>query len=61
MIRIKDKYGNIVFEVDEVLFPLKVHLSTVWGEKNYILRITYVKDKETHIKDLTKISGLMLN
>jgi hypothetical protein len=61
VVQIKDRHGNVIIEIAEDRFPLNIPLKTTWGDKLYHLKITYAKDKETHQKDFTKISGLMLN
>ena len=59
-IEIKDKDGNTLFSVPSELFPLKMYLETTWGGKEYLIKINYRRDKETHqLTDEIKSSNMV--
>lgn len=51
MIELKDKDGNILAVVPETIFPLRMPISTTFGDKEYKIRLNYKRDRET--KQLT--------
>lgn len=47
MIKLIDKYGHVVAEVSEEVFPLMMPLTLRHGEREYFLKIFYEEDGKT--------------
>jgi hypothetical protein len=60
MIELKDNTGNVTCTLDPQKAPYWFKLETTYGEKTYTLKFNYLRDKETHEKDKTKITGAQL-
>jgi hypothetical protein len=61
MTNVKDKDGNIVASLE--LNPdsyYRFEVDTLWGAKEYELKPTYHFVTETHTKDYSKPSGMVL-
>ena len=60
IVELRDNTGKAVGKLDtdkQYWFDLV----TIWGIKLYKIEFTHPRDKETHKKDLTKLSGAQLN
>lgn len=50
MVRVLDKDGVFLFELDEQVFPLRMPLETKMGEKVYHLHIYWEEDDKTKVR-----------
>jgi hypothetical protein len=60
VIELKDKNGSTTCTLDPDKAPYWFVLETIYGEKTYTLKFNYLRIKETHEKDKTKITGAQL-
>ena len=54
MIKLKDREGNVILELDEERFPISMPIKTVWGEREYQVNLYYLKDKKGIVTDSIK-------
>lgn len=58
MIPIKDAYGHTLIEIDEKRFPLTMQATTIHGEIDRKIIITYVRDE--HKQPTKKIKSISM-
>lgn len=55
-----DSNGEIVANVREDQYPLKMPIATMWGNRVYRLKINYYRDPNTKELDKTRIKSVNL-